>query len=199
MEFKYTKEEICLEKELNSLDMFVIDFTRILNRLKIKFVLVSGYVSILFGRSRSSEDIDIFIEKLDYGDFEKLWKELYSGFECLNTERPVQAYEDYLMQSHAIRFSRKNKFIPNMEIKFPKLSIDDWAIKNKKKVILNKHTLFVSPIELQIIFKLSLGSEKDIEDAKHLYRLFKERLNMPMLRGFNERFKTKGLFNRYLR
>jgi len=50
--------------------------------------LISGYVAILFGRSRASEDIDIFIEKLSYDRFLELWKALDEKFECLNTTKP---------------------------------------------------------------------------------------------------------------
>lgn len=63
MEIKVSKNRIKLNKELNDLDTFVIDFVKILDKSKIKYVLVSGYVSILFGRSRSSEDIDIIVKK----------------------------------------------------------------------------------------------------------------------------------------
>ena len=59
MELKFSGNKIVFEKELNKLDKFVIDFTSILNKLDIRYVIVSGYVAILFGRNRSSEDIDI--------------------------------------------------------------------------------------------------------------------------------------------
>lgn len=39
--------------------------------LKKRYVLISGYVSILFGRNRSSEDIDMIVEKLDYEKFKE--------------------------------------------------------------------------------------------------------------------------------
>lgn len=38
----------------------------------------------------------------------------------------------------------------------------------EKKVIINKKTLFISALELEIPYKLFLGSSKDIEDALHL-------------------------------
>jgi len=43
-----------------------------------------------------------------------------------------------------------------------------------------------------------LGSEKDIEDAKHLYKLFKDYLDIDLLDDFNQKLKTKELFKRYL-
>ena len=47
-----------LDRELSDLDKFTLNFVRILSKYA-KYVVVSGYVSILFGRARSSEDIDI--------------------------------------------------------------------------------------------------------------------------------------------
>jgi len=199
MEITYSKQKIEFEKNLSSLDKFVVSFCSILNRLKIKYVLVSGYVSILFGRSRTSEDVDLIVENLDFARFNNLWDEVYKDFECLNTENLKSAYEEYLLSESSIRFSNKKQFIPNMEIKFPQTELDKWSLDNKKKVVLNNHLFFISPLELQIPFKLFLGSEKDIEDAKHLYRMFKENLDMELLQDFNRKLKIEGLFERYLK
>jgi hypothetical protein len=43
-----------------------------------------------------------------------------------------------------------------------------------------------------------LGSEKDIEDARHLYRLFRESLDREPLTQFLLKLDKKRLFNRYL-
>jgi len=198
MDIHFSKSEIKFEKELNSLDKFAIDFADILNRLSIKYVLVSGYVSILFGRNRASEDIDMFIEGLDFKRFQLLWNELNKAFECIITTDVNEAYNEYLTKFHALRFSRKNKFIPNIEVKFSKIDLDKWALDNRKMVVLNNHTLFISSLELQISFKLYLGSQKDIEDALFLYNLFKEDLDMPLLKEFNQKLKIEEVFNNYL-
>ena len=199
MEVKFTKEKIELQKELNSLDGFVIDFSAVLTKLNLKYVIVSGYVSILFGRSRSSEDVDIILEKISISEFRMLWQKLQREFECIITEDSDTAYNEYLLTGHAIRFSRKGAFVPNIEIKFPKIDLDRWTIDNRKEVILNGNTLLISPLELQIPFKLFLGSEKDIEDARHLYRLFKNHLNMALLEGFNRKLNIEKMFIRYLK
>lgn len=198
MDIEFT-DKIRFTKELNSLDEFVIEFISVLDKLKIKYVLISGYVSILFGRNRSSEDIDILVEKLDYESFENMWRELDESFECITTSNPKDAFEKYLSTKHAIRFSFKDEFIPNMEIKFPKIELESWVLENRKEVIVNKIRLFISPIELQISFKVFLGSEKDIEDAKYLYELFKENLDISMLDEFNRKLNIVENFNRYVR
>lgn len=201
MNIQYGKEVIELNKDLNSLDKFAVDFTSILDKLNVKYVLVSGYVSILFGRSRSSEDIDIIIERLNFDKFEKLWNELIKSFECIITNNLKDAYEDYLLTNHIIRFSRKKEFIPNMELKFPKTELESWALSKRKRVKINSKTLFISPLELQISFKVFLGkggNEKDIEDAKYLYEMFKDKLDLSVLREFNRKLKIEELFKEYI-
>lgn len=199
MKINFKKDKIEFEKKTNALDRLVIDFTSILNKLKIRYVIVSGYISILFGRSRSSEDVDLIVEKLDISEFEHLWKELGKKFVCIIIDDQKKAYAEYLLANHAIRFAFKNQFIPNIEVKFPKLELDEWVLDNRKEVIFNRNSLFISPIELQISYKLSLGSEKDIEDAKYLYELFKDAISMPLLLEFNRKLNIENLFKRYLK
>lgn len=202
MEF-IDEKTIRLGKTLNELDRFVLSFTAILNRLNIKYVVISGYIAILFGRNRASEDVDFFIEKLNIQKFRELWTEINKEFECIITESPETAYNEYLLNGNAVRFAKKGCFIPNAEIKFPKTEIDNWTLNQRITVNINNNVnngkLFTSPIELQISFKLFLGSEKDIEDAKYLYNLFKDKLNLGLLYEFNRNLKVVEKFNTYLR
>jgi hypothetical protein len=200
MKIEVSRARIKLTKELNDLDKLVIDFVKILDRNKIKYVLVSGYVSILFGRSRSSEDIDIIVKKMSKRRFLDMWKELSrKNFECIIPDNFESAYDKYLIKHTSIRFSRRDQLIPNIEFMFPKAEdLDNWVLKNGRKVLLNRRILKISPIELQVAYKLFLGSEKDIEDARHLYQLFKENLNQKLLTRFLLKLDKKGRFNRYL-
>lgn len=199
MELRFSGNSIIFDKELNRLDKITINFTGILNRLNIKYVIISGYVAILFGRSRNSEDIDIFIEKLDFKDFKRLWDELNKEFECIITASCESAYKDYLLDNNSIRFSEKGEYLPNVEIKFAKANLDFWSIENRKKVILNGNEMFVSPIELQIPYKFLLGSEKDIEDAYHLYNVFKEFLDLELLKDFSKKLKIDKEVDKYIK
>ncbi len=178
MKFSYDEDIIEInDKDLSELDKFVFDFIKILQK-HVKYVIISGYVAILFGRNRSSEDVDIFIEKIDNKTFNNLWQEISKDYECINTSNIKDAYEKYLSEGLAIRFAKKKTFIPNIELKFPKGYLDLWTLSESKKVIINKKTLFISPLELEIPYKLFLGSSKDIEDALHLYSLFKDYIDM---------------------
>lgn len=198
MDIKFTKDTIEFEKEFSSLDNFALDFVSILDRVGIKYVVISGYVSILFGRNRTSEDIDLIAQKTDFAKFSALWNEISKEFECVNASAKEDAYKGYLLTGHALRFSRKGEFIPNIEFKFPKAELDFWTLNNSKKVIVNHKSILISPLELQIPFKLFLGSEKDIEDARHLYGLFKGKINTNLMMEFCRKLKVEGAFRRYL-
>ncbi len=174
---KYDKEEksVILDREINKLDRFVLDFIDILEK-HTDYVVVSGYVSILFGRSRATEDIDLLVPEINEREFQRLWEKIYgNGFECINTSKEKEAID--MLKEHAIRFARTGQPLPNIEFKKIKNDLDKYSFKNKIKVILNKGKLYISPFEMQIAYKLFLGSEKDLEDAKHLYDIFKEKLN----------------------
>ena len=179
MEYNIVKKEIILNRILSKLDKFVVDFCRNLEN----YVIVSGYVSIVFGRSRATEDIDLLVKLESRDEFKKIWDKLkINGFECLNTENIDEAFE--MLEEHAIRFGRIGNPLPNMEFKLIKNKIDNYSFNNKIKLILGKNTIFISPLEMQIAYRLMLGkhgNKKDIEDAKHLYEIFKEKLNIDEL------------------
>jgi len=183
MELEFRENRIVFEKALSNLDKLVVKFTKILDKEKIDYAIVSGYIAILFGRSRNTEDVDMFIEEMPFGKFRRLWKKLgEEGFECLNTSSAEEAYAGYLKEKLAIRFAEKGMVQPNFELKFPKTSYNIYSLKNKIGVMVNKEKLMTSEIELQIAFKLNLGSDKDFEDARHLYNIFKEHLDMGLLK-----------------
>ena len=182
---------VILDKILNNLDKLVIDFVNVLKR-HTDYVLVSGYVAILFGRSRISEDIDILIPKIDEGNFKKLYKDLSKEFWCINEEDISELFE-LLQTKHSIRFARKKKVIPNIELKFADSLIDKETLKEKAKVKIRGVTLFISPIEIQIPYKLIvLGSEKDKEDALHLKEVFKGHVSEEKIKYYERLIKEYG-------
>ena len=199
MEFELSGDQIKLKKELNDLDKFVMDFVSILDRNGVNYVLVSGYLSILFGRIRSSEDIDLIVEKIPKDKFAALWQDISASFYCIPTDDPDVAYENYLMAPTSVRFSRRGAPIPNIEFKFPKVDLDRWVLENSKRVLLNEKTIRISPVELQIAYKLFLNSEKDIEDARYLFKLFAEKLDQDLLKFFLEKLDKEDDFNKYLK
>ena len=56
------EKAIRLDRELSELDKLVLAFVRILEK-HVPYVLVSGYVAILFGRARGTEDVDFLLRQ----------------------------------------------------------------------------------------------------------------------------------------
>jgi len=174
-------------------DHFVLDAVKLIEKYT-KYVIVSGYVTILLGRSRGTEDVDFVIEPLHRKEFEQLCSEaLRSGFEFLNPEDCGGLYE-MLQEKMGIRMARKGEIIPNAKIKFPKDTFHEEALKKHILTVLNNDEIYVSPLELQIAYKLYLGSDKDVEDAFFLYELFKENLDRRLLNGYAKRLKVEVPF-----
>lgn len=191
MEYNVKRREIKLDRKLNVLDKFVLDFIRITEKYT-DYVIISGYVSILLGRSRATEDVDIFIERIPEEKFLKLYNELKeNGFWCLNSEDGKEIYS-YLQDNLAARFSYKGKTIPNFEVKFPKDNLDKETFKDFITVILPQGKLKISSLERHIAFKkYYLKSDKDIEDALHVEELFKQQLNYDKINKLKEIIKIR--------
>ena len=190
MEIEFKEDKIIFNRELSLLDSFVLNFTEHLAANNIKYVIISGYVAILFGRSRISEDVDILIEHISFEKFQEFWSGIEQGYECLNTGNSYEAYNDYLENHHAIRIAKKGRFIPNIELKFVKNDLDRYSLEHRKHVKIAVRSLYLSPLELQIPYKLFLGSEKDIEDARFLFKLFKDNLDIVLLKMFLTKLKV---------
>lgn len=199
-EIKFAGKKIIFERTLSSLDRFVINFVKILEKHRVKYAVVSGYVAIVFGRSRNTEDVDILAEKLAFGKFKKLWEDIMDKYDCVNASDANSAYDEYLSEGCALRFSEKGKIIPNIEFKFLQGSEDAVTISEALVLALNKNPVRISPLEMQIAYKMYLGSDKDLEDAKFLYDLFNDNLNAAKLYKLLKTFKIKdGLIKRYLK
>ena len=153
MEYNPKKKKIVLQKELSNLDKLVLKFIKILEKY-MDYVIVSGYVSILLGRTRATEDVDIFIKKVPEKQFLNLYQELKKeGFWCINTENGKEMF-NYLQEGLAIRFAKKGKIVPNFEIKFPKRKIDEEKFKDLIVVKIHNKVLKISSLERQIAFKI---------------------------------------------
>ncbi len=155
-------------------------------------MIVSGYVAVLFGRSRTTEDVDVFIEELGWERFNKFWEAINkAGFECINAANAKEAFSEYLANNIAVRFALKHSFIPNVELKFARTKYNRYSLSKKLTVKMNSATINISELELQIAFKLKLGSQKDIEDARHLFKLFQKYLNRKLLLSYIREFRVE--------
>ena len=191
MEF-INKNTIKLDKEINELDKFVIRFIKILEK-HVNYVVVSGYVAILFGRDRATEDIDIIMPKTDKNGLKSLYDNLVkNGYWCLNSSDLDDLYE-ILMSKHSIRFALEPDISPNVEIKFSKDFYDDIALKNPITVKIGNNRIKISFLELQIAYKEEvLKNNKDLEDARHIRLVAKEHLNENLINEYKKELRKKS-------
>jgi len=184
MELK--EKEIKLNRELSELDKFALEFLSILKKYT-DYVIISGYVAILLGRTRATDDIDVFIKPISKQIFSSLYRELKeNGFWCLNAESEEELYS-YLEDKLAIRFARKRLSTPNFEIKFPKDKLDEQAFDNAITVITKQGKIIISELERQIAFKkYYLESNKDNEDALHIEELFRGKIDYDKVNKYRE-------------
>lgn len=160
------------------LDGFVEDFVKVIEKYA-KYIIVSGFVAISHGRSRGTEDIDMIIERISKEKFIELHNALDSaGFECIQSSNAEEIYNRYLNHGISIRYTRKGKFLPEMEIKFAKDSLDEFQLGTRKKLEKTGLDVYFSSIEMNIAFKEELlKSDKDLEDARHLRIIYKDEIN----------------------
>ncbi|MEK6887951.1 MAG: hypothetical protein AABX14_03340 [Candidatus Aenigmatarchaeota archaeon] len=183
-----TPGKIKLDRELSELDKFAISFCKAINRLT-PYVIVSGYVSILLGRTRGSEDIDMLIPEMLKNEWEDIHKALEkAGYECINAG--VHESFSYLNDNIAVRFALKGKPIPNMEILLATNKIQRVALETSIAAIVGKDKIIISNLELQIAYKENvLKSPKDMEDARHLRQILGKAINMKKLKEYEVMLK----------
>lgn len=191
MEYNVEKREIKSDKKLNNLDKFVLDFIQVLEK-HVDYVIISGYVSIVLGRTRVTEDIDLFIKKISKEQFSRLYKDLKKhDFWCLNAEDENELFY-FLNNKMAIRFSREGMPVPNFKVKFPKDELDESVFSDFITLILSKGNIKISSLERHIAFKQDyLGSNKDKEDALHIQELFKNKINHSKINKLKDLIKIK--------
>ncbi|MDT7868858.1 MAG: hypothetical protein RQ839_01590 [Thermoproteus sp.] len=87
------------------------------------------------------------------------------GFKPLALESNL----DYEFRHVSVRFYKPPAVLPNFEVKPPRSFYQRYALARRVAVSIAGEVLYVSPLELQIAYKLWLGSDKDFEDAVFLY------------------------------
>lgn len=165
-------------KDVHVLERFVKDFVRIVDK-HARYAIVSGFVVIAHGRPRGTEDIDLILERMKKEKFIALHDNLLKGgFECVQGDDGKDVYMQYLAENLSVRYVRKGTFLPEMEVKLAKDALDEEQLQLRKKLPLTGLDVFFSSIEANIAFKEELlKSEKDLEDAKHLRRVYKDTID----------------------
>ena len=182
-----------VDRQPNALDELAIRFTTILDDLGIDHVYVSGYVAILTGRSRATEDIDVLLERIDDETITALVGRLKNeGFwgPAMPLDRMAELLED------AIWVADNGEAVPHLEVTFVGDRFDRASLRNRLTATIDGATLPIGPLELQIAYKLWMGSQTDFEDALHLFGLFEESLSTADLECWVETLGVEDAYDR---
>jgi hypothetical protein len=173
-------DTLAVERDPNRLDELAIAFSTLLDEFAIRHVYVAGYVSILAGRARSTEDIDVLIERVDEQTLNELAARLEAeGF--WGPAMPLSSMHEMLAGGDNIWVAPTDEVTPHLEVKFARDQFDRASLDNAITARIDDTEIPIGPLELQIAYKLSLGTRTDIEDAVHLYTLFEESLSVSRL------------------
>ena len=147
---------------------------RLVSRLKkyTEYVLVSGYIAILLGMERPTQDVDVVISGFrSRSDFNNFFNELRElGWETIPSN---------LDELHFLLEERNEKIdlFTDKQWYFDfKKARNKWALlslENPLTVKKGDYEFKIAPPEIQIPYKLWLGSDKDIKDAAFIYEKLK--------------------------
>lgn len=173
------------------LDVFVEDFVRVIEEYA-KYAVVSGFVAIAHGRTRGTEDVDVIISRVSKDVFKTIHAALDAeGFECIQSSNPETIYDSYLKTGDSVRYVRKGVLVPEMELKLAKDELDDYQLLTRKQFALTGLDIYFSSIEMNIAFKEELlKSDKDLEDAAHLRKVYEGKISEAEIK------KIKGMIRR---
>lgn len=172
---EFRKGELIVEREPNELDRLAITFTAILNDLDVRHAYVSWYVAVLTGRARATQDIDVLLERIDEPESARLVDRL-NAEGMWGPAMPLDELYEMLANGDNIWIAPEGQVVPHLEAKFVQDEADSTSLRDAIVARIAGTTIPLGPLELGIAYKLFLGSQKDFEDAVHLYTLLSENL-----------------------
>jgi hypothetical protein len=191
--------DIRINRELNALDTLAGDVSSALAEQGIRHVLVSGYMVVLMGRSRGTEDIDTLIGVSDISEesIDALAAELESrGY--WGSAMPLSSMSEMFQHGDPVRVAHDGKQVPSVELK-PK-ELTHVSFQNQRKAIIGldggeQITLPIVAPEVQIAYKLNMGGNVDFEDAYYLYKVCKDALDGELLGAMVAKYGVEGEFH----
>jgi len=143
-------------------EKMIIDFTDILEKTKIDYVIVGGIAVSSWGNPRTTKDLDVIIV-LKIEDIDELSKNLQeNGF---STDR--EDIKDALKEkTHFTIFDKYSEY--HIDAKGAYNEFDALTIKNKLVVLYEGHKMCIASPEDTIAHKLLFGGHQDIKDAQSI-------------------------------
>lgn len=187
--------ELVVGRSPNALDELAIEFSAVLSKCDVEHVFIAGYVAILTGRARATDDIDVLIESLSADETDAVVEELRSN-DYWGPAMPLDSMYENLSDETNIWIAPRDQMTPHLEVKFPTDEFDRASLANAIDARIGGATIPVGPLELQIAYKLYLGGRTDLEDAAHLYTLFGESLRRDALEEWTTKLDVTDRYER---
>lgn len=192
---EFTGDGVVIEKPANALDRLILDVASILDAVGVRYVVVSGYVAVLFGRARATEDIDVITERFDRATADELAAALQSaGY--WGPAMPLDDLYETVADDLPVRIAEVDHRVPTIELKFASGSADLASLHNPVTVRLPDGSLQIGPLELQIAYKLNMGAQRDFEDALYLYETVGSNLNTGALESYVRELDVEDAYDR---
>lgn len=188
-------DALVVERRPNELDELAIEFSAMLSELDIEHVFIAGYLAILTGRARVTDDIDVLVEDLSRQETDQLVSKLEAN-EFWGPAMPLSEMYENLDAGTNIWVAPEGQMTPHLEVKTPTDEFDRASLQNAISAHIGETTIPVGPLELQIAYKLYLGAQKDFEDAAHLYTLFRESLRPQHLETWATKLEVREEYER---
>lgn len=174
VKFKVIDGVVNVDKEITKLDEFTLGVLDIVKKYA-DYLIISGYVSIFFGRARATEDVDIFIKNLPYAAFKQLYDEsVNKGYEW-TIDNSHELYFEYLKNKTPVCIWRKSFPLLRIEMKIATKPSQLIQFQDRIAVKFKGNEFFMANIESQIAYKRYIAkSDKDLADARHLELVFEQ-------------------------
>lgn len=155
MRMEFTDDGVAIDKPPSDLDRLVLDIVAVFDDVGVEYVVVSGYVAVLFGRARATEDIDVITERFDRDTADALADGLRDvGF--WGPAMPLDGMYETLADDLPVRIAEDGHRVPNVELKFATDEYDQASLRETVSVQFGDETLRVGAFELQIAYKLHM-------------------------------------------
>ena len=163
-----------------------------LNSNKIDYVIVGGISVLAWGRTRTTEDIDLIIDHslLNIPEFVKYLKE--NNF--LVDESDFDGFES---KDHCTIFYKDGMF--RIDIIGVYSSDNEISIKDSHSFAFQGLQVKIDAPESLIAHKLLFGSQQDYEDAVAIYTRLKGKIDVNKLISHGIRLNIKDKLNEFLK
>jgi len=170
-------------------DLFLI-FLAPLNRLKIPYMVTGAAASIVYGQPRMTHDIDLVVE-MNLGDATRLAAAFpLDSFHCPPLETMIAEIQSkrpgrFNLIHHATGF-KADLYLAGED------ALHRWAMQRRRKITLEKESIWIAPVEYVILRKLEYyregASEKHLRDIAGMLAISGDIINFRELwRKIDER------------